>query len=495
MSATKRVQFSLATSLLPFFVTLGLLLFFTYRYGEEAGEGYNQLALAVGALVAIGIGLCRKVDPRVIWRGVLGNMKPVVPTLLFFFFFGTISVSWLLGGIIPTTIYYGLKYLSPATFLMTIALFSALMGLACGSSWLTIGTMGVAFLGVGKIMGFPPPWVAGAIISGAYFGDKLTPLSETTILAASMTKTKLLRHVRYMLLTSVPCFVVTLGCFGLLGLLHTAEGTVDDREVVMGLLEERFYISPLLLLIPLQVMVFTMVGFPPLVILSVGTLLGVFAGLIYQAPFLAEIMHSTSFSWLEGLWGVVRSLFVGVTVEDGHPVMERLLSSGGIWGMWPTLTIIVAAVLLGGAMEGTGLLHTLMDRIGKMCSYRMLVLLTTCVAIFFNITLADQYLAIILASKIFLPLFSVHGLASENLSRAVEDAATVTSPLVPWNTCGVMQAKVLNVATMDYLPYCFFNLLSPLFSIAYHAFGINIAKTTPSNATEQRSSVAGDQPR
>ncbi|MGB0356781.1 MAG: Na+/H+ antiporter NhaC family protein [Cytophagales bacterium] len=479
MSTQNNIKYSFLTSLIPFFVTLCLLLSFSYLYGKDIAEGYSQLALLVGGLVAIGIGLYRKRSGWVIWKSIVANMKPVWRMLFFLMLIGATSVAWCLGGIIPTMVYYGLKCFSPKTFLVTTALFSGLMALACGSSWLTIGTMGVAFLGIGKILGLPLPLVAGAIISGAYFGDKVTPLSETTTLAASMTQTPMLRHVRYMLLTSVPCFLLTLFIFGVLGLFYGGDGHQTGSDTgVMQLLEQRFYLSPLLLLLPLLVMGFTMLGYAPALLLSINIVFSLLIGGIYQTSFWGEVLGTTSFNWTEHWYGLVRRLFFGMEVADANTIMARLLCSNGVWGMLPTIAIVLSSLFLGGAMEGTGLLHTLVQGMNKTCSYRMLVVSTTLVALFFNIALADQYLAIIMTSKIFVPLFTLHGLASENLSRAVEDTATVTSPLVPWNTCGVMQAEVLGVATLVYLPYCFFNLLSPLFSIGYYLIGIKIAKAS-----------------
>ena len=481
VASTTSPPFGLFTLLSPFFVSLSLLGLATYYFGNDASEGYYQLALLTGALVAIGITYNKGVAWKQIWKHLMADIKPIIPTLLFLLLVGATGVSWVIGGVIPTAVYYGVASLTPASFLVVVALLSAAMGLACGSSWLTIGTMGVAFLNIGRVMGLPEPLVAGAIISGAYCGDKLTPLSETTILASAMTNTSLLCHVRYMLWTSIPTFLLTLLIFALLGNQYTTEGEAYRAKAVdfMGTLSATFKVDLAYLLLPLFVIGLTLLAFPPLVILGLGAIVGACFTLYHQQPLLDILAEGKIDSLWERISFLLNKMLWGISLPEGAIPAELkgiFQSCGGIWGMWPTITIVFASVVLSGVLEATGILRGLLDRITRSAPKRALVTMTVLTAIFFNITMADQYLAIILASKLFKELFQGAGLASENLSRSVEDAATVTSPLVPWNTCGSAQAKVLKVPTLDYLPFCFFNWLSPLVTILLNFFNIRISR-------------------
>lgn len=497
METKKENKFKVWELVLPFAISLLCLSFSSYQFGSSAGEGPYQLSLLVGALVAIAIGKRKGTQLSSIWQCMKGNIKPIMPTLIFLVLIGAISVVWLISGIIPSAIYYGLFLLKPVIFLPAVALFSGLMALACGSSWLTVGTIGVAFLGIGNVLGFPLPLVAGAIISGAYFGDKLTPLSETTVLAASMTKTPLLVHVRYMLWTSIPAFLVSLGIFSALGFWYS-RGLTDstsstDKMTVMELLDKKmFSISILSLLIPVGVIGATMLGYCPLRILFGGIIIGGLIAWYFQFEFLDRLGYidgmgerNIPLSNLQYLKVILKKICVGMELKDeDHPIIKPLFSNGGIWGMWPTITIIIFSVIFCGALEGTGLLQGLMNRVMETPSRGKLIVLTTLTAIFFNITVADQYLAIILTCKMFAHLFEKHRMSSENLSRTVEDAATVSSPLVPWNTCGAAQARVLGISTMAYAPFCFFNILSPIVSIIVGIWGFKISYTTI--ATEEK---------
>ena len=470
-----RPLFTLWEALFPFAVSVFLLVVSNYCWHVHT-ELLNACALLLGACVALLLSWRRGISPRRALNGVLMNIQPILPTLWFLLLIGAVSVAWVLGGIIPASIYYGIKYLSPKFFLVAVTLFSAAMGIACGSSWLTVATMGVAFLSIGNVLGFPGPLVAGAIISGAYFGDKLTPLSETTVLAASMTQTPLLKHVRYMLWTSIPTFIVSLGMFYFLGREYGHPNNNINYQTTLALLEENFSIRAAWLLVPFAMIVLTGLGVSPIFTLSIGVLLGLGIAFYAQPVFLGHVtQESMQGSW-QKLYFMLKKTFWGIEVAHKNPIMKKLLCRYGILGMWSTLMIILASLTLSGVMEGTGLLDTLVSKIKKRPSNTSLILMSTATAIFFNLTVADQYLAIILTSKIFTPLFAEQGLASENTSRAVEDAATVTSPLITWNTCGTMQAKVLGIPTMSYLPYCFFNLLSPAISILFMACDIKIAK-------------------
>ncbi|MEM9569568.1 MAG: Na+/H+ antiporter NhaC family protein [Bacteroidota bacterium] len=491
MEAKKEKNFKAWELGIPFFVSLLCLSFSSYWFGSSAGEGPYQLSLLLGTLVVILVGTRKGIQWNDVKIAIKDNIKPIIPTLIFLVLIGAISVVWLISGIIPSAIYYGLYLLKPAIFLPAVALFAGLMALACGSSWLTVGTIGVAFLGIGNVLGFPLPLVAGAIISGAYFGDKLTPLSETTVLASSMTKTPLLTHVRYMLWTSIPAFLISLALFSLFGLWYSqslADSTsyIDKQDVMQLLDKKMFTINALFLLIPVGVIVATMLGYCPLRILFGGIIVGALMAWYFQFEFLDRLGYLDNkgprdicLSNSQYLQVILKKICIGMELEDEeNEVIKSLFSNGGIWGMWPTITIIIFSVIFCGVLEGTGLLQGLMDRVMDTSSRGKLMALTIGIAIFFNITVADQYLAIILTCKMFDKLFQKQGLSSENLSRTVEDAATVTSPLVPWNTCGAAQARVLGISTLAYAPFCFFNILSPIISIIVGIWGFKIAYTT-----------------
>lgn len=500
MEVKKEKKFKAWELVIPFLTSLTCLSFSSYWFGSDAGNGAYQLSLLLGALVAILVGKRKGIEWRSIKIAIKDNIKPIIPTLIFLVLIGAVSVVWLISGIIPSAIYYGLYLLKPIIFLPAVALFAGLMALACGSSWLTIGTIGVAFLGIGDVLGFPLPLVAGAIISGAYFGDKLTPLSETTVLASSMTKTPLLTHVRYMLWTSIPAFLISLGLFSLLGLWYSqslADSTSQiDKQDVMQLLDKKmFSINALFLLIPVGVIIATMLGYCPLRTLFGGIIVGALMAWYFQFEFLDRLgyldnigeQRDICLSNSQYLQVILKKICVGMELKDEeNEVIKALFKNGGIWGMFPTITIIIFSVIFCGALEGTGLLQGLMARVMDTPSRGKLIALTIGVAIFFNITVADQYLAIILTSKMFTALFKKQGLSSENLSRTVEDAATVTSPLVPWNTCGAAQAHVLRVSTLAYAPFCFFNILSPIISMIVGIWGFKIAYTTISTEDNKK---------
>ena len=482
MEGNERKKFSIAELLLPFGISVPILSISSYVYGDSAGKGLYQVALLLGAVVALMIGQRKGLPWDTVKKSFHSNIKPVFPTLVFLLLIGAISVIWLFSGIIPTAIYYGLHVLHPKAFLPLVMFSCSMMSLACGSSWLAVGTMGVSFIGIGNLLGFPSAIVAGAIISGAYFGDKISPLSETTILASSMTKTPLLTHVRYMMWTSIPAFLLAFVLFLVGGFWYTygleiSPSTLDSNEM-KEVLEELFAIRFLFLLVPGAIIIFTMLGFSPLKVLGAGCLCSVVIAWYWQREFLDEIgdkHYETGWDYFVLLCS--KSL-LGMRYSPNEGFISNLLTSEGIVGMWPTITIILAATTFGSAMESTGILNALMTRVVDVSSRGKLITLAIVVSIFLNITIADQCLAIILTCKMFSPLFKKQHLSSENVSRTAEDAATVTSPLVPWNTCGSTQARVLGIPTLSYLPFSFFNILSPIFGILFGVLGIKIATAT-----------------
>ncbi len=465
---------------LPFFISAFLLLSESFLVGDHGlwKRYYSQIALLTGAVVAGGVAWLSGVSLVGVVGAIKGNMSSLVSTIVFLLLIRMLCVSWLFGGVIPAGIFFGIKYVSPSFFLVVVALFSGVMSLVCGSSWLTVGTMGTVFLGIGKSLGFAEPLVAGAVISGAYFGDKLSPLSETTILASSTTKTDLYRHVAYMMRTSIPSFVIALFMFWVWN-VRCCDGVVGDCGEVSGVLDRSFHVRGMFLLIPVVLLVLTVFRVRPYVTLLVGSLLGYWATFVYQESLLLRVGCVEEMSFFAKVQLLMSKTFWGVEdvlVDESVPALNRKLSSDGIWGMCATISIIVTAVVFSGAMEGAGLLDALVGRMRNVRSTGVLMMLTSVAAIFFNATVADQYLAIILTSKMFGKMFARQGLASENLSRAIEDAATVTSPLIKWNTCGAAQSNALGVAVVDYLPYCFFNLISPVVGIVVVWLGIGVRR-------------------
>ncbi|XWN35171.1 MAG: Na+/H+ antiporter NhaC family protein [Roseivirga sp.] len=364
-----------------------------------------------------------------------------------------------------------------------------IVALATGSSWSTIATVGIALLGIGKTLGWSEDIVAGAIISGAYCGDKLSPLSDTTNMASGVTATPLFTHIRYMLLTSVPTLVLTLLLFGGIGLTHHPTVTLDEVTYISTTLQAAFWMSPWLLLVPVVVMVLIVQQVPAFPALLIGTLLGGLMAVCCQSSIVLHVAESEVFTSAACYKALIKAMCNPIHAATNDPMLDQLLSSSGTQGMLGTIWLILTAMIFGGVMEATGMLQVVAQGvIGSTHTVGALIASTIGACIFFNLTASDQYLAILLSGKMYAPLYKKAGLASQNLSRALEDGATVTSPLVPWNTCGATQATVLGVATLAYLPYCFFNLLNPLVAIIVGYFAMQVEKTTSfdSNTSGER---------
>ena len=371
--------------------------------------------------------------------------------------------TWILGGIVPTLIYYGLQILSPALFLVAACLLCCVVSLATGSSWTTAGTVGIALMGVAAGLGVHPGMAAGAIISGAYFGDKMSPLSDTTNLAPAMAGAKLFDHVSHMVYTTGVSLTIALVGFGILGARYAGkELDVSGINTILDLMKQNFNLNPLLLLVPLIVIIMVARKMPAIPGLFIGTLLGGLAAMIFQGA---------------GFAGVMDAMQNGVVSETGNEVLDTLLTRGGYQSMLWTISLILAALTFGGILEKTGMLES----IGKVVlrfakSTGALVTATILTSIITNIMAGDQYLAIVLPGKMYKEEFHKRGLAPRNLSRCLEDAGTLTSPLVPWNTCGAAMSTYLGVPTIEYLPYCFLNLVNPIVSIVFGFTGITMMK-------------------
>lgn len=429
--------------------------------------------MASGVCVLIGMGVLRKS-----WgefeEAMVRNITGVGTAIIILLIIGALSGAWIVSGVVPTLIYYGIQVIHPDFFLLCTCIICALVSVMTGSSWTTIATIGIALMGIGKAQGFSEGWIAGAIISGAYFGDKVSPLSDTTVLASSTTGTPLFTHIRYLMYTTVPSMILALIIFGVAGLSHETSDT-SHIALFTESLGAKFEITPWLLLVPVITGVLIARRVPSIITLFVSTMLAVVAAFVFQPRLLAEISGG------EGLLGMVEGAFVmlfgSTNLDAGAAEVNELIATRGMAGMMDTIWLIICAMCFGGAMTAGGMLDSITRLFVRFTRHRVgMVASTVGSGLFFNIATADQYISIILTSNIFKDIYKRSGYESRLLSRTTEDAVTVTSVLVPWNTCGMTQATILGVATLTYLPYCFFNLISPLMSILVAWTGYKIVR-------------------
>ena len=461
---------------LPILFLVILLAYNVYIYGDDSLGGANQLALLFSAAVASIVGIMYGNNWKSIIEGISKSIKSVTPAIIILLLIGALAGTWLISGIVPTMIYYGLQILSPEIFLFATAIITAIVSLATGSSWSTIATIGIALLGIGQALGLPTGLIGGAIISGAYFGDKMSPLSDTTNLAPAMAGTDLFTHIKYMMYTTIPSFSIALIIFLVLG-FNTEVTDVQNVDGILETLNNSFNITPWLFLVPVLVIFLIIKKVPAIPSLLMGVLLGGVFAILFQTDVLLQITGESSLNFSTYYKSVINAMSSDVAIETGDKQINDLLSTSGMYGMLNTIWLIICAMIFGGVMEVTGLLKRLSEPIINYASSTGgLVATTTGTCIFFNITASDQYLSIVVPGRMFSDAYKEKGLAPENLSRTLEDSGTVTSVLVPWNTCGATQSAVLGVATFVYLPYCFFNIISPIMTIAYAYLGIKIRK-------------------
>ena len=477
----KITMFRVGISLIPILILVTLLALNISIFGSDAILGASQVALLFSAGVAIWLAMWLfKVPWQDFEEAIKSNIGDVTTAIVILFLIGAISGTWTMSGIVPTFIYYGVKIISPKIFLLTACVICALVSVMVGSSWTTIATIGVALLGIGKAEGFSDGVIAGAIISGAYFGDKISPLSDTTVLASSMSKVPMFTHIRYLMYTTVPSIVITLIIFLILGLSHNGDDAAMINEYT-NVLGAKFNITPWLMIVPALTAIMIARKKPALIVLALSTVLAAAAALIFQPDIMREIGSSVSGSGSSAkilFTGTIETIYNSVSVETGNPDVDQLVASKGMLGMLNTVYLIICAMCFGAAMKASGMLHHLASMILPMTKRRVsLVTSTVVTGTALNGIVSDRYLAIILTSSLFKDIYEKEGYENRLLSRAVEDSATVTSPLYPWSSCGMTQATILNVPTMAYLPYCFFNLLSPLMSVTVAVIGYKIFKT------------------
>ncbi len=470
----KKPQLSLPVALLPLIILVVLLTYNVTIFGDDALSGSNQFILLLGGGVAGLLGLRNKVTYGEMLRKVGDNLQSVTGPILILLLVGALSGTWLLSGIIPAMIDYGLQIANPRFFLPACVVISALVSLATGSSWSTSATIGIALIGIGKALDLPVGMVAGAVISGAYFGDKLSPLSDTTNLAPAMAGSELFNHIRYMLYTTLPCIVITLLLFIVLGWSFSSSGEVDT-SLLSKSIRERFNISPWLFLVPLLVIIMIVKKTPSLLALFVGTLLGGLFALIFQPQLLMDLSESSVLNFKTIYKSIFNAITVDTQIETNDPLLNELFSSGGMQGMLGTVWLIICAMVFGGVMDAIGALQAISNAFLKWAQTNFqLIAGTAATSLTVNLTASDQYLAIVVPGKMFAQAYRDRKLAPENLSRTLEDAGTVTSVLVPWNTCGAYQSGVLGVGVAEYFFYAFFNWISPLMTLVYAYFKIKI---------------------
>lgn len=476
----KITMFRVGISLIPILILVTLLALNISIFGSDAILGASQVALLFSAGVAIWLAMWLfKVPWQDFEETIKSNIGDVTTAIVILFLIGAISGTWTVSGIVPTFIYYGVKIISPKVFLLTACIICALVSVTIGSSWTTIATIGVALLGIGKALGFSDGMIAGAIISGAYFGDKISPLSDTTVLASSMSKVPMFDHIRYLMYTTVPSIVITLVIFTILGFSHSGSDSSLINEYT-SVLDSKFNITPWLLIVPALTAVMIARRMPALIVLALSTATAAIAAIIFQPDIIREIGASIAGDGSNAkilFTGTIESIYNSVSIDTGNPEVNQLVASKGMLGMLNTVYLIICAMCFGAALKASGMLRHLASMILPLTKRRTsLVTSTVVTGTALNGIVSDQYLAIILTSSLFKDVYEKEGYENRLLSRSVEDSATVTSPLYPWSSCGMTQATILSVPTLAYLPYCFFNLISPLMSITVAAIGYKILK-------------------
>ena len=464
-------ELSLFESLIPVVILMSLLAYniFFVESQEWFGAYTNQFILLLGGLAAAVVGVFKKVPFAIMSQEILENLKSILVPIAILFLVGALAGTWLVSGIIPAMVYYGLQVLSPALFLPVSIIIAAIISIATGSSWTTSATVGIALVSIGSALGIPTGMIAGAVISGAYFGDKMSPLSDTTNLAPAMAGTDLFTHIRYMFYTTIPSILITLIVFSVLS--GTIETTGDaDVSNLLNVVQSTFNITPWLFIVPLLVIVLIVFKVKPLISLGIGVLSAIVLALIFQNDVLLSISDSKFTSILD-------SILVETQVATDNEKLTQLFSAKGMQGMLWTVYLIICAMVFGGVMDGIGALAKITKSLLSVAtSIFGLFASTVASCLGLNIVASDQYLAIVVPGKMFKKAYEDRGLAPENLSRTLEDSGTVTSVLIPWNTCGAYQSGVLGVSVADYFVYAIFNYLSPIMTLIFAAFNIQIRR-------------------
>lgn len=453
-------------AVLPVFLLICFVSIAVFLFGADALNGASQMALLLAAAFCLLLG---KLTVNAHWhdfeKQLHKNFKNISGALLILFVIGSLSATWMISGVVPLFIVYGLKIIHPAVFLISACVICALVSILTGSSWTTIATIGIALLGIGNALGFSPGWIAGAIVSGAYFGDKVSPLSDTTVLASSVSGTPLFTHIRYMMITTTPSFFISLLVFGVAGLMMK-EQVIVDSGLYEKVLSEHFKLSPWLLLVPALTVFLIVRRYPPLITLFLSMLIALVFAIVFQPDLLYEIAGSSVKNTANMIKGAIITTIGKTSIESSNAEINELIATRGMQGMLNTIWIIICATCFGAAMASTRMIESFTLALVKRIHNTFgLVGSTVATGLLTNLTMADQYLGIILTGNMFKKLYEEQGYENRLLSRSLEDSVTVTSVLVPWNSCGMTQSTVLGVSTLAYLPYAVFNYVSPLVSI------------------------------
>ena len=472
----KTSNISLFDSLIPILLLVGLLFINVNIYGDLSLEGSNQFILILGAAIALIVGLKNKVSVELVFSSISKNIKSISTPIIILLLVGALSGTWLLSGIIPSMIYYGFNIINASFFLPACVVISAIVALATGSSWSTSATIGIALIGIGKALGFDVGVVAGAVISGAYFGDKMSPLSDTTNLAAAVAGSDLFDHIKYMMITTVPTISIALIFFIIYNLLNLPIENITTTDYIESI-KDFFFISPVLFIVPAIVILMIVKKINPVISLFVGTILAALFALIFQSELISNIINQDSNGELSTYRIIMDAIVSETNIETNTLFLNELLSSGGMSGMLDTIWLVICAMIFGGTMEAIGALKTISLSLLKITKSTLNLFASTvlsCITV--NVTASDQYLSIVIPGKMFSKAFSDRELSSLNLSRTIEDSGTVTSVLIPWNTCGAYQSSVLNVSVFDYFVFAIFNWLSPFMTLFIAAINYKIKR-------------------
>ena len=474
MKNSSNVNLSIGVAILPIIFLVLLLSINVFIYGDDSLNGTNQFILILSGLFGSTIGFANKVSYKKILTSISNSVKSVTGALLILLFVGALAGTWMISGIIPAMVYYGLKILDPNIFLPACIIICSIISVATGSSWTTSATVGIALVGIGKALGIPAGMVGGAVIAGAYFGDKLSPLSDTTNLAAAVTKVDLFKHIKYLTYTTIPSISITLIVFIILGFLQVSDGITDNTDL-LNAISEKFNISLILFMVPLLVLIMIIKKTPPLIALVIGTLSGALFSLIFQPQIISELSSGLNSRIVDSYIVIMNTITGEVSIETNNEILDDLFSTGGMLGMMNTIFLVIGTMVFGGVMDAIGALKTISQALLKWADNTFKLFASTvasCLAL--NVSASDQYLSIVVSGKMFEKAFEDKGLAPENLSRTLEDSATVTSALIPWNSCGAYHSSVLGVSVGEYFIYAIFNWISPFMTLFYAALRIKI---------------------
>ncbi|RLD28352.1 MAG: Na+/H+ antiporter NhaC [Bacteroidetes bacterium] len=469
----ENVELNIWEALVPVVILMAMLAYniFFVEDQEWFGAYTNQIILLLGGVVAAVVGMFNKVSFRRMLTEIWENLRSVFVPIMILFLVGALAGTWLVSGVIPAMVYYGLQVLSPEIFLPASVIIAAIISIATGSSWTTSATVGIALVGIGTALGINPGMIAGAVISGAYFGDKMSPLSDTTNLAPAMAGTDLFTHIKYMSFTTTPTILVALAVFSIISMNIETTGSADI-SVLLNTIDNTFQISPYLFIVPAVVIALILVKTKPLFALAAGVITAIIFAFLFQSEILSEISESK-------LGAIINSVLTDTEITTENEKLNDLFSSGGMKGMLWTIYLITCAMVFGGVMDAIGALSRITKALLKLAASTFGLFASTVVSCLgLNVVASDQYLAIVIPGKMFKNAFEDKGLAPENLSRTLEDSGTVTSVLIPWNTCGAYQSGVLGVGVSEYFIYAIFNWLSPFTTLIFAAFSIKIRQLT-----------------